>query len=200
MRNEAMRAAGFPHGEVKFLPREVRRIGEGGLIEGYASLFGVPDLGRDVVEAGAFRASLQRRGAEGVRMLWQHDPTEPVGRWLSIAEDARGLKVRGRLNLGVRRAREIAALIGDGALDGLSIGFRVVDFRKDRAGGLRRLVALDLWEISIVTFPMLPGARVAAAGPPPGAAAAKEARPLAEAIRRAASRLSRSTPVTPRTA
>ena len=200
MRNEAMRAAGFPHGEVKFLPREVRRIGDGGLIEGYASLFGIADLGRDVVEAGAFRASLQRRGADGVRMLWQHDPTEPVGRWLSIVEDARGLKVRGRLNLSVRRAREIAALIGDGALDGLSIGFRVVDFRKDRTGGLRRLLALDLWEISIVTFPMLPGARVAAAGPPPSPATAKEAVPLAAAIRRAASRLSRSTPVTPRIA
>ena len=162
MRTAAMRAAGLPRGEVKFLPREVRRIGEGGLIEGYASLFGVPDLGRDVVERGAFADSIARRGAAGIRMLWQHDPGNPVGRWLSIEEDARGLHVRGRLNLSVRRAREIAALIGEGALDGLSIGFRVVEAAKDRRTGLRRLQKLDLWEVSIVTFPMLPGARVAA--------------------------------------
>lgn len=205
MRNDAMRQAGFPQGEVKFLPHELRRIGGGGLIEGYASLFGVPDLGRDVVERGAFRASLAKRGPDGIRMLWQHDPSEPVGRWLAIDEDERGLKVRGRLNMTVRRAREIASLIGDGALDGLSIGFRVVEARKDRTGGLRRLLALDLWEISIVTFPMLPGARVGAVGPPPPsplAAAAKEAAgapaPLAHTIRRAAARMAR--PTTPRIA
>ena len=147
--------------EVKLLPDEVRPIGSDGLIEGYASLFGVADLGRDVVERGAFRDSLAARGAAGIRMLWQHDPAEPVGRWLSVREDARGLVVRGRLNPAVRRAREIAALIGEGALDGLSIGFRVVEARKG-AGGIRRLLRLDLWEISIVTFPMLPGARLGA--------------------------------------
>jgi HK97 family phage prohead protease len=145
--------------EVKLLPDEVRPIGSDGLIDGYASLFGVADLGRDVVERGAFRDSLAARGAAGIRMLWQHDPAEPVGRWLSVREDSRGLVVRGRLNPAVRRAREIAALIGEGALDGLSIGFRVVEARKG-AGGIRRLLRLDLWEISIVTFPMLPGARL----------------------------------------
>ena len=159
MQTAAMRAAGFPHGEVKFLGGEVRRVGEDGLIAGYASLFGVADLGRDIVERGAFRDSLARHGASGIRMLWQHDPGEPVGRWLSVSEDARGLLVRGRLNLAVRRAREIAALIGEGGLDGLSIGFRVVEAAKG-AGGSRRLLKLDLWEISIVTFPMLPGARL----------------------------------------
>ena len=147
--------------EVKLLPREVRRVGSDGLIEGYASLFGVPDLGRDIVEPGAFRDSLARRGPAGIRMLWQHDPGEPVGGWVMLREDARGLLVRGRLNPAVRRAREIAALIGEGALDGLSIGFRVVEATKDRAG-IRRLLKLDLWEISIVTFPMLPGARLGA--------------------------------------
>ncbi len=159
MQTAAMRAAGFPLGEVKFLGGELRRVGEDGVIAGYASLFGVADLGRDIVERGAFRESLARRGAAGIRMLWQHDPGEPVGRWLSVTEDARGLLVRGRLNLAVRRAREIAALIGEGGLDGLSIGFRVVEAAKG-AGGIRKLVKLDLWEISIVTFPMLPGARL----------------------------------------
>ena len=172
--------------EVKLLPRELPRVGADGVIEGYASLFGMADLGRDVVERGAFRDSLARRGPSGVRMLWQHDPGEPVGTWLSIREDARGLLVRGRLNLAVRRAREIAALIGEGALDGLSIGFRVVEAAKG-AGGIRRLLKLDLWEISVVTFPMLPGARL---GTVKGAPAS-----LAQSIRRASARLSR--PATP---
>lgn len=132
-----------------------------GHFTGYASLFGVPDLGRDVVAAGAFSASLARRGAAGVRMLWQHDPAEPVGRWLSLAEDARGLRVEGRLNLAVQRARELDALLREGGLDGLSIGFRTVRSTPER-GGLRRLHSVDLWEISLVTFPLLPGARIAA--------------------------------------
>ncbi|HEX8167792.1 MAG TPA: HK97 family phage prohead protease [Beijerinckiaceae bacterium] len=147
------------------------------MLEGYASLFGVADLGKDVVAAGAFAASLSRRGAAGVRMLWQHDPAEPIGRWLALAEDALGLRVRGRLNLAVARAREIHALMRDGAIDGLSIGFRVERARTDRAG-LRRIERLDLWEISVVTFPMLPGARVS------GVKGA-----LPDAIRRAARRL-----------
>lgn len=132
-----------------------------GLFTGYASLFGVPDLGRDVVAPGAFAASLAARGAEGVRMLWQHDPAEPVGRWLSLREDARGLRVEGRLNLAVQRARELDALLREGALDGLSIGFRTVRARPER-GGTRRLEAVDLWEISLVTFPLQAGARIAA--------------------------------------
>lgn len=132
-----------------------------GLFTGYASLFGVPDLGRDVVAPGAFATSLAARGAEGVRMLWQHDPAEPVGRWLSMREDTRGLRVEGRLNLAVQRARELDALLREGALDGLSIGFRTVRARPER-GGTRRLEAVDLWEISLVTFPLQASARIAA--------------------------------------
>ncbi|CAA9339065.1 MAG: Gene Transfer Agent prohead protease, partial [uncultured Microvirga sp.] len=135
-------------------------VGQDGVFEGYASLLGVPDLGKDVVSPGAFAESLARRGVSGVRLLFQHDPAAPLGRWVSIAEDARGLRVRGKLNLAVARAREIHALLREGAIDGLSIGFRVERARNERATGLRRLEKLDLWEISIVTFPMLPGARV----------------------------------------
>ncbi|WP_375466309.1 HK97 family phage prohead protease [uncultured Methylobacterium sp.] len=130
-----------------------------GHFTGYASLFGVPDLGRDVVAPGAFADSLRRRGPGGVRMLWQHDPAEPIGRWLSLSEDGRGLRVAGRLNLGVQRAREIDALLREGGLDGLSIGFRTLQARP--RGGYRHLHALDLWEVSLVTFPLQPGARVA---------------------------------------
>ena len=180
-----------PVREVKLLAEPVRTTDADGVFEGYASLFGVADLGRDVVMPGAFADSLRRRGAAGIRLLWQHDPSEPIGRWLSIAEDARGLRVRGRLNLAVERAREIHALLREGAVDGLSIGFRVLRARPERATGLRHLEALDLWEISLVTFPMLPDARVSAVKrqdprrPPP----ALDPTGLAGAIRRSAGRL-----------
>jgi HK97 family phage prohead protease len=133
-----------------------------GMFEGYASIFGLVDLGGDQVAPGAFAQSLARRSARQVRMLWQHDPAAPIGSWLSIEEDWRGLKVKGQLNLAVARAREALALLREGAVDGLSIGFRVKTARKMASGGVRRLVELDLWEISIVTFPMLPQARITA--------------------------------------
>jgi HK97 family phage prohead protease len=133
-----------------------------GTFEGYASVFGLVDLGGDQVAPGAFAQSLSKRGVGQVRMLWQHDPAAPIGSWLSIEEDWRGLKVKGRLNLAVARAREALALLREGAVDGLSIGFRVKTARKTAGGGVRRLLELDLWEISIVTFPMLPQARVTA--------------------------------------
>jgi HK97 family phage prohead protease len=143
-----------------------------GEFEGYASLFGVADLAGDIVERGAFRESLSRRGARGVSLLWQHDPATPIGRWISLVEDARGLKVRGRLSLEVMRARELRALMRDGAVDGLSIGFRTGRARADPATGRRHLISLDLWEVSLVTFPMLPGARVTAVKSLPAAHAA----------------------------
>ncbi len=130
-----------------------------GLFEGYASLFGVRDLGGDIVAPGAFRETLDRRGAVGVKMLWQHESAEPIGTWLSIVEDGRGLRVRGQLNLVVARAREALALLRDGVVDGLSIGFRAERSTKQSGGG-RLLQKIDLWEISLVTFPMLPQARV----------------------------------------
>ena len=96
----------------------------------------------------------------GVKLLWQHDAAQVIGSWLSIAEDAKGLFVRGQLNLDVAKAREVYALMKDGAVDGLSIGFRTQKSVTDPATGVRRLQKVDLWEISIVTFPMLPNARV----------------------------------------
>lgn len=176
--------------ETKLLPLALASpmpgVGEDGLFEGYASLFGAPDLGKDVVMPGAFAQSLARRGSGGIKLLWQHDPAEPIGRWLTVAEDGRGLFVRGRLNLAVGRAREIHALLRDGAIDGLSIGFRAVKARTDPRSRLRRLVEVDLWEISVVTFPMLPDARIRSVKAAPGAG--DEAR-LARTIRQAAGRL-----------
>jgi HK97 family phage prohead protease len=131
-----------------------------GSFSGYASLFGRVDLGRDVVERGAFARSLEKRGAAGIRMLFQHDPATPIGSWQEVHEDARGLFVRGQLALDSARAREVHALMRGRALDGLSIGFRTVRARKEAKSGVRRILEADLWEISVVTFPMLPEARV----------------------------------------
>lgn len=126
-------------------------------IEGYASLWGVADLNGDVVQAGAFADSLGKTGAAGVRMLNQHDGRAPVGVWDEIIEDARGLFVRGLIEDWSTEARFAGALSRAGAIDGLSIGYRTA--RARRQGRLRVLSAVELWEVSLVTFPMLPGAR-----------------------------------------
>ena len=133
-----------------------------GAVEGYASLFGEVDQARDMVMPGAFTQTLKQRGLRKIPMLFQHDPAEPVGVWLEIAEDFRGLKARGRLIPDVMRAKELLALIRAGAIDGLSIGYRTVRGQIDPKTRVRRLYQVDLWEISIVTFPLLNGARVAA--------------------------------------
>ncbi|WDQ97809.1 HK97 family phage prohead protease [Devosia sp. J2-20] len=144
-------------------------IDSDGRFSGYASLFNRRDAGGDVVMPGAFTQSLARRGKR-IRLLFQHDPKEPVGTWETIGEDGHGLFVTGRLVPGVPRADALRRLIENGALDGLSIGFRTV--RASRAGGLRKLWQIDLFEISIVTFPMLEDARIAPSGLSTGAAIA----------------------------
>lgn len=130
---------------------------EGVAIQGYASLWGVADLNGDVVAKGAFAASLARTGARRVRMLHQHEDRAIVGVWDEMIEDDRGLRVRGRIMDWSAESRFASALAKAGALDGLSIGFRSSRARRD--GRLRVLVEVDLWEVSLVTFPMLPGAR-----------------------------------------
>ncbi len=129
-------------------------------IEGYASLFWTRDLNDDVAAPGAFSASLARTGAAGIRMLHQHETDEPVGVWDEAVEDGKGLFVRGRIIETTPRGRLAAALVRAGALDGLSIGFRTVKARPDEGGRLRVLTEVELWEVSLVTFPMLPGARL----------------------------------------
>lgn len=133
-------------------------------IEGYASLWWTRDLNDDVVAEGAFDASLARTPAARVRMLMQHDVREVVGVWDAITPDARGLFVRGRLLDATPIGWMAQALARSGALDGLSIGFHAVKARAD--GRLRVLTEVDLWEVSLVTFPMLPGARLRVASSP----------------------------------
>lgn len=149
--------------EVKFQRIEPGLVvSDGTKVEGYASVFGVADQGGDVVLPGAYAASLAAIGARGgrVKMLWQHDPGQPIGVWDEVREDARGLYVKGRLLTDVEKGREAAALVGAGAIEGLSIGYRTRAATRDSKG--RRLLSeLELWEVSLVTFPMLPEARVA---------------------------------------
>lgn len=155
-----MHEAAMRQGERKFVDLVLDEVATDGTFSGYASLFGRVDLGKDVVERGAFAKSLRTRGAAGIRMLFQHDPNQPIGTWTELKEDSRGLFVRGRLAKDVARARDVHNLLRGGALDGLSIGFRAVKARKEQASGVRHILEADLWEISIVTFPMLPEARI----------------------------------------
>ncbi|WP_282128785.1 HK97 family phage prohead protease, partial [Roseobacter litoralis] len=96
-----------------------------------------------------------------VKMLWQHDPTQPIGTWDEVHEDGKGLWVKGRLLDSVAKGREAMALIEAGAIDGLSIGYRTRKATKN-SKGQRLLTELELWEVSLVTFPMLPSARITA--------------------------------------
>lgn len=150
-------------------------VTDGHVIAGYASLFGAADQGGDLVQAGAYAGSLTTLAAQGrrVKMLWQHDPAQPIGVWDEVHEDARGLWVKGRVLESVAKGREAVALLEAGAIDGLSIGYRTRRAVKDD-GGRRLLTELELWEVSLVTFPMLPSARVAAKGEDPGAAIWRE--------------------------
>ena len=158
---------------------------EGRDIEGYASLFGACDQGGDVVARGAYARSLKRLAGEGraVKMLWQHDPAQPIGIWQQAREDERGLYVKGRLLDSVERGREAAALLEAGAIDGLSIGYRTLKAVKNDKGH-RVLTELELWEVSLVTFPMLPSARVASKGESPEDIALRDLAEALEGMRR----------------
>jgi len=129
---------------------------------GYAAIFDRPDRGGDVVRAGAFARSLRRRPST-VRLLWQHDVCRPVGRIEYLKEDRRGLRVIARLSDGTS-GREAAALLGEGAVAGLSFGYRVrkATGANRRAGepGVRELTDVELVEVSLVSVPMQPQARV----------------------------------------
>jgi Escherichia/Staphylococcus phage prohead protease len=146
--------------EKKFSPLDLSQVETDGTFSGYASLFGKEDMGHDIVLPGAFKPSLDKRGAAGIKLLYQHDPNEPIGVWSDIHEDEIGLFVKGRLLPDVSRAKEVLSLMRAGALDGLSIGFKTVKAKRNSRNGTRSLSEVDLWEISIVTFPMLPDARI----------------------------------------
>lgn len=148
-----------------------------GAISGLAWPFGTPDRVGDMIEKGAFNMPAR------IPMLFGHDPLQPIGVWTDATETDKGLEVRGELLVNeVARAREIRALVREGAIGGLSIGFTTKKATARRGGG-RTITDLQLVEISLVTVPMHPGARVTSAKTASAAIA------LAEVINRAASAL-----------
>ncbi len=137
---------------------------EAGTIEGYASTFGgEPDAYGDVIAAGAYADTLADHAAKGTspKMFWQHDSHEPIGRWTELSEDDRGLMVKGKLNLEVRRGAEALALLKAGDIDGLSIGYRIKAYSVDTETGVWTLEKLDLVEISVVSTPANENATIA---------------------------------------
>lgn len=146
------------------LPLAVKFAPQAGAVEGYASTFGgEPDAYGDIIAPGAFKRSLEdlRQRGEAPAMLWAHDPSAPIGRWTDLVEDARGLRVRGVLNLESERGLQAHAHLKAGDVTGLSIGYRsapgTVEYHQD---GTQTLHELDLREISVVTLPANRAARI----------------------------------------
>lgn len=171
--------------EVKYCDAATR-LREGACISGYASLFDCEDRGGDIISRGAYASSLKQLKRQGrmVKMLWQHDPNIPIGVWDVVREDQKGLWVEGRLLPDVQAGREALSLIEAGAVDGLSIGYRTV--KAEHRGTGRLLCEIDLWEVSLVTFPMQPDARARAGADGEAEALAGE---LAEVFAEARTRL-----------
>lgn len=155
-------ANGTGQREVRSYVLQIKATGDDGSIEGYGSVFGVRDNYDDVIGPGAFLASLKSHQAEGTMpaMLWQHDAGEPIGVWTAMVEDAKGLKITGQLAMGTTRGKEAHALLKMGALNGLSIGFIAKQWAYDRESDVRTLTEIDLWEVSLVTFPANEKSRV----------------------------------------
>jgi HK97 family phage prohead protease len=141
------------------LSLHLKSLSAQGHFAGYASVFDVVDGQNDVVLRGAFEKTLSGR-AGSIKLLWQHQPEEPVGVITHIFEDRRGLFLQGKLQLEVARAQEAYALMKSGALSGLSIGYAPVRQSLDPQSGVRRLAEVELFEISLVTFPANPRAQV----------------------------------------
>jgi HK97 family phage prohead protease len=138
---------------------EIKSLDATGRFAGYASVFNVVDRQRDLVLRGAFKNTLTKRMKE-IKLLWQHQWEEPIGVLVKIFEDEKGLYVEGLLLMEVARAREAYALLKSGAVNGLSIGYTPGRWLRDADSGVRKLQSIDLWEISLVTMPANPAAKV----------------------------------------
>ena len=148
--------------EVRSFALQIKAAGDDGTVEGYGSVFGVRDNHDDVIAKGAFVQSLKDHKAAGTMpaMLWQHDADKPIGVWTEMVEDEKGLRIKGQLAMETVKGKEAHALLKMGALNGLSIGFMSKEWAYDRDTEVRTLTAIDLWEVSLVTFPANEKARV----------------------------------------
>ena len=148
--------------EKKAFALQIRATGEDGSVEGYGSVFDVEDSYSDVIVKGAFEETIKAHKAAGTMpaMLWQHDAEHPIGVWTDMVEDSKGLVIKGRLAMETQKGREAYELLKMGAMKGLSIGFMSKQWAYDEAAGIRTLTEIDLWEVSLVTFPANTKARV----------------------------------------
>lgn len=140
-------------------PMQVKSLDDVGTFEGYASVYGNLDLGGDIVEKGAFK-EFERTSDGQIRILSQHKTHDPVGKAQLIDSD-QGLIVKGRLLLSIAKAREVYELMKAGIVEGLSVGYDVIQpGGSEMKKGVRHLKSLKLFEVSLVTFGMNPLARL----------------------------------------
>jgi HK97 family phage prohead protease len=138
---------------------QVKSLDNAGRFAGYASVFDVVDSQKDIILRGAFAETLKGRVGD-IKMLWQHQQDEPIGVFERMFEDANGLYVEGKLLLEVVRAKEAYSLLKEGAIGGLSIGYSPIKYRLHEKTGVRMLSAVELWEVSLVTFPANDAAKI----------------------------------------
>ena len=136
---------------------KIKAADDDGHIEGLGAVFGNVDLGLDRIEPGAFTETIKANGE--LPMLWQHFSDVPIGLWEDLREVRKGLRVSGQINLDTQAGREARALVKQGAVKGLSIGYMPRDFEFE--DDVRILKRVDLFEVSLATFPMNTEARVA---------------------------------------
>lgn len=144
--------------KVASIPIDVKELSEDGTFEGYVSTFSNVDRGGDVVMPGAFRRTLSEQKLHDIKLLRDHDTTKIVGEWLELREDDRGLYGKGQLFVAaddhVPLARETYTLLKRRALGAISMGYRTIKSTFDEKSGARQLIDVDLWEGSLVPFPM----------------------------------------------
>lgn len=145
--------------EKKEVSFEVKALSDEGKIEGYASVFGELDLVDDIVMPGAFTTSIGALAGKKLPMLEGHNPDKPIGHWFSLSEDQKGLRIQGQINLKTTRGRDMYEHLKAGDVSGLSIGYRTRRQETDDTTGIRKLLEVDLFEVSVVTFPALPSAQ-----------------------------------------
>jgi HK97 family phage prohead protease len=143
--------------EHKIFKFEVKEINEEeGVFTGYAATFSkTPDSYGDVIDSGAFKKTL-KEGGKRIKILWNHHALEPIGKPTELTEDEKGLLVKGKLSLGVQRAREVLSLMKDGVITEMSIGYNTM--KETFTDGVRHLQEVRLWDVSPVTFAANPEA------------------------------------------
>lgn len=148
--------------ETRACALQIKAVGDDGTIEGYASVFGVIDTLDDIISPGAFADTISAHKAAGTMpaMLWQHDSDDPMGVWTEMSEDAKGLRIKGKICLETSCGKDAYALTKAGAISGLSVGFVTKAYEYDTETNIRTITEIDLWEVSLVTFPANTKARI----------------------------------------